>query len=258
MQSCLFFIQIIMYKSLMNIKFQYLKHAFYVTLFSSILVACSVENKDSAGSDTKTGTTIETPENEPPMIENPDDIVLPSADYIEDAPQEVQLVIPKAKPPLSKQQLFAGALDSHNRVRAKHGLNPLKWSDKLAKYSQEWADHLGKGQSCKMYHRSGSPPYGENLYISSPTIWTDGGKEVRRDKNRVTIRNVVKAWADEEPWYNYKTNSCLPGKQCGHYTQMVWRDTTEVGCAVKFCGDKSQNWVCSYNPPGNFTGKRPY
>jgi hypothetical protein len=167
-------------------------------------------------------------------------------------------LLPKIKPALTQKQLFAGSLDSHNRVRAKHGLQPLKWSKKLAKYSQEWADHLGAGPSCKMYHRSGSPAFGENLYISSAKVWTDRGKEVLREKNRVTIRNVVKVWTDEEKWYNYKTNSCQPGKQCGHYTQVVWRETTEVGCAVKFCADQSQNWVCSYNPPGNYVGKRPY
>ncbi|MCL4108280.1 UNVERIFIED_CONTAM: hypothetical protein GTU68_065308 [Idotea baltica] len=151
--------------------------------------------------------------------------------------------MPKPKPSLSKKQLFSGALDSHNRIRSKHGLKPLKWSDKLAAYSQEWANHLGAGNSCKMYHRSGSPPF---------------GREVSRERNSVTIKDVVKVWTDEERWYNYNTNSCQLGKKCGHYTQVVWRDTTEVGCAVKFCGDKSQNWVCSYNPPGNYTGVRPY
>ena len=254
----------------MNLKMQNLKRIVFLLFISSTLIACSTEKKSPNVPEISVKPEIQkpsndsavevSPDNDPPMIDNPDEIVLPAADYIEDKPEPkpAVLMIPKAKPQLTKQQLFAGALDSHNRVRAKHGLNPLKWSDKLAKYSQEWADHLGKGQSCQMYHRSGSPPYGENLYRSSATIWTDQGKEVRRDKNQVTIRHVVKAWADEEPWYNYKSNSCLPGKQCGHYTQMVWRDTTEVGCAVKFCGDQSQNWVCSYNPPGNVIGKRPY
>ena len=168
------------------------------------------------------------------------------------------VVIPKPEKELTKQQLFSGALESHNRVRAKHGLTPLKWSNKLAAYSQEWSDHLGGGRSCKMYHRSGRPAYGENLFISSAKVWTHEGKEVSREKNNVTIRDVVKKWADEEMYYNYNTNSCQPGQQCGHYTQIVWRNTTEVGCAVTFCPDESQNWVCSYNPPGNFIGQRPY
>lgn len=247
----------------MNMQTQHFKHLALVFFISTFLLACSVEKKPETTTDSP---TTEIPsvssDNDPPEIAHSEDIVLPPTDNIEDEPDQPQAplatMVPKPKPQLTKQQLFAGALDAHNRVRYKHGLKPLKWSDELAAYSQEWANHLGKGNSCKMYHRSGNPPHGENLYISSAVIWKDGNKEVSRERNQVTIKNVVKAWTDEEQWYNYKTNSCQPGRQCGHYTQVVWRETTEVGCAVKFCGDQSQNWVCSYNPPGNYVGRRPY
>ncbi len=160
----------------------------------------------------------------------------------------------KERSELSTYQRFAKALEAHNQVRAKHNLPPLKWSDKLAEYSQQWANKLASGTACQMYHRSGTPPYGENLFRSSAVIWSDGKREV----SQVTISDVVKAWANEEKWYNYNNNSCQPGKQCGHYTQVVWKDTKEVGCAMKVCADKSQSWVCSYNPAGNYVGYRPY
>lgn len=160
---------------------------------------------------------------------------------------------------LTMQQRFSGVLNAHNKTRNKHGLTPLKWSDKLASYSQEWANHLGNGKACKMYHRGGKPPFGENLYISSAKVWhEESGREVGREISPVTIKDVVRAWAEEEKWFNYQQNRCQPGQQCGHYTQMVWKTTTEVGCAMKVCGDKSQTWVCSYNPPGNYVGERPY
>ena len=158
------------------------------------------------------------------------------------------------QPALSHKKRFSGALESHNSVRARHRLPPLKWSNKLAQYSQEWANQLAKGNHCQMYHRSGNPPFGENLYRSTAITWTDG----RREINPVTIKNVVKAWADEEKWYDIKRNRCQPGQQCGHYTQIVWKNTREVGCAMKVCADKSQTWVCSYNPAGNYIGVRPY
>lgn len=245
----------------MNTQTTYLKQIIFVTCISAILIACSVDKQTNSTDDVATDVNQSDPNNEPPLIANPDDIVLPAADYIPEPQVQAQVpkqIIPKKKPDLTKQQLFSGALNAHNGVRTKHGLKPLKWSDKLAAYSQQWADHLGTGESCRMYHRSGSPPHGENLYISSATVWTIDNKEVSREKNQVSIRNVVKAWTDEEKWYNYQSNSCTPGQQCGHYTQIVWRETTEVGCAVKFCGDQSQNWVCSYNPPGNIVGRRPY
>lgn len=243
----------------MNTQTQYVIKILLFSFVSLILSACSVKHpQDTSNLIPEDTTTVQQsdPRYDSPMIMNPEDIVLPPADYIPEplAPP----FIPKAKKPFTQQQLFSGVLQAHNRVRAKHRLKPLKWSDKLAKYSQQWADHLGRGQSCKMYHRSGYPPHGENLYISSAIVWSEGNKEVARERNPVTIKNVVKAWTDEEKWYNYKSNSCQPGQQCGHYTQIVWRETTEVGCAVKFCGDQSQNWVCSYNPPGNYVGKRPY
>lgn len=155
---------------------------------------------------------------------------------------------------LTNAQRFSGVLEAHNGVRRKHGLQPLTWSAKLANYSKQWTDHLGSGSHCQIRHRSGTPPYGENLYRASALRWSTGEREILP----VTIRNVVKAWTDEERWYDYNRNRCQPGKQCGHYTQIVWRKTTEVGCALKVCADKSQTWVCSYNPPGNFQGVKPY
>ena len=155
---------------------------------------------------------------------------------------------------LTHKERFTGMLHAHNKIRAKHNIAPLKWSKKLENYSMQWAKQLSRGNKCQMYHRSGSTPFGENLYRSTAIVWTDGKREI----NPVTIKDVVKAWTDEEKWYNYKTNSCQPGAQCGHYTQAVWKNTTEVGCAMQVCGDKSQTWVCSYNPPGNYIGLRPY
>ncbi len=214
-------------------------------LFLSVnfLVACSsVTNKDSAEN-----ISDELDKDSPPLVVVD---VLPSTRFV------AKPKIPKwtPRPALSYKRRFSGALEAHNKVRAKHKVPPLKWSDKLAKYSQQWANQMGTGNSCKMYHRSGTPPYGENLYRSTAIVWSDG----RREISPVTIKEVVKAWTNEERWYNYRNNSCQPGRQCGHYTQAVWKETTEVGCAIKVCNDKSQTWVCSYNPAGNYTGIKPY
>lgn len=75
-----------------------------------------------------------------------------------------------------------------------------------------------------------------------------------------------KNWASEAANYDHGTNACAPGKVCGHYTQIVWRNTTQVGCATRECDKNSpfqgftrwQFWVCNYAPPGNYSGQRPY
>jgi uncharacterized protein YkwD len=129
-------------------------------------------------------------------------------------------------------------LEAHNRVRAAAGVPPLVWSDNLAGVAQSWAQQLvSEG---RLHHRA-NPRYGENLYLIAGA--------------QATPNDVVSAWAGEQKNYDYRTNTCR--SQCGHYTQIVWRTTKELGCAVA----RSRNtevWVCEYNPPGNYAGERPY
>ncbi|MGC9503989.1 pathogenesis-related family 1 protein [Baaleninema sp.] len=130
-------------------------------------------------------------------------------------------------------------LETHNYWRQQVGVPPLTWSSELASYAQEWADRLAD-RGFEMQHRSQSP-YGENI------AWASG-----RD---LSATEVVNMWAEERSDYNYETNSCRD--VCGHYTQVVWRDTQEVGCGMATNG-REEIWVCNYDPPGNYIGERPY
>jgi hypothetical protein len=85
-------------------------------------------------------------------------------------------------------------------------------------------------------------------------MWSDGRREVRP----ISEERVVSIWVSEREFYRHRDNSCRRGKACGHYKQVVWRDTTEVGCAQRICEDMSQVWVCHYDPIGNLSGQRPY
>ncbi|RTZ67452.1 MAG: SCP-like extracellular [Aquificaceae bacterium] len=154
---------------------------------------------------------------------------------------------------------FRGTLASHNSVRAQLGLVPLRWSNKLARYAQQWANHQAQTQNCAMQHRPHQAGpfqqvHGENLFWASPKHWSDGKTELQE----ISIGEVVKAWADEVVDYDYNSNSCREGEQCGHYTQIVWHETRAVGCAIAVCPDQSQLWVCNYDPPGNYIGEKPY
>ena len=127
---------------------------------------------------------------------------------------------------------------AHNEVRRSSGVPPITWSDDLAQEARKWAEHLiASGQ---FSHRPNNN-YGENLYEM------DGGT--------ATPSDVVEAWASERRYYNHARNTC--SGRCGHYTQVVWRDTTRIGCGV--ARDRRREvWVCNYEPPGNIIGERPY
>lgn len=147
----------------------------------------------------------------------------------------------------------------HNQIRAKQALPPLRWSNKLARYAQEWADYLAENNQCKMQHRPLTGYYqriyGENILWASPRRWLNSGDVGIQP---ISVHDVIAAWADEQRYYDYAANHCQKGKQCGHYTQIVWRSSRFIGCGMTLCPDLGQMWVCNYDPPGNYINEHPY
>lgn len=144
-------------------------------------------------------------------------------------------------------------LSAHNAIRAEHGLVELKWSDDLSENATQWVGKLASERGCKMAH-SYISGLGENLFWSSPLVYTQSRREIAN----VNPLDVVNAWAAEKKYYSLGSNRCSFGQVCGHYTQLIWRDTVKVGCAKAICDDKSQVWSCNYSPPGNYVGQKPY
>lgn len=132
-------------------------------------------------------------------------------------------------------------LNTHNELRAKVDVPPLSWSPELARFAQEWADELSRLSDRNLAHRGGGASgAGENIAA--------GG----------SVDIMLNLWAEEEDDYNPSTGQCRSGRTCGHYTQMVWRNTTEIGCGIASHGIYGRVMVCNYSPPGNFIGQRPY
>ena len=162
---------------------------------------------------------------------------------------------------------YAGDFDpeafitAHNKWRAEVGvpkaeaIGQLSYSPALAVSAQTWANKLKQANHCQMRHSKPDGKYGENLFWGSAMKWSDGRKELQK----VSPEQVVDNWGSEKADYDYANNSCMPGKMCGHYTQMVWRTTTTLGCAIAVCEDtQTQVWVCQYRPAGNWVGEKPY
>ncbi len=149
---------------------------------------------------------------------------------------------------------FAQAMISaQNAIRASAtpapnpALPPLTWSIDAAKKAQAWVEQ------CKYDPHPDSGSYGVNVAGSSANHMT-------------TAQLVQRAWGGESTSYDYDKNTCAQGAGCSAYTQIVWRDTTQVGCAVKLCNENSpfvgvsqwELWLCYYSPAGNQGGQRPY
>ena len=150
----------------------------------------------------------------------------------------------------------AAIIAAHNKWRANVGVTEkLSYSPALAETAQAWADNLKRTNHCRMRHSESDGQYGENLYWASALEWSDGSNELQK----LSPEDVVDSWGSEKADYDYASNRCKQGKTCGHYTQMVWRTTRTVGCAMAVCEDtREQVWACRYQPAGNWVGRKPY
>ncbi|MEO5330741.1 MAG: CAP domain-containing protein [Magnetococcus sp. YQC-5] len=167
--------------------------------------------------------------------------------------------------PLSENAITE-LLDNHNQARNQVGVTQnLVWSPELALYAQEWAFYLAS-HGCEMQHRQtlgqDKRLVGENIFWGSALTKTykKGAviERIERNPQQIPPATVVDSWVSEKQDYDLTTNRCAAGKPCGHYTQVVWNSTRTVGCAAVLCPDDGQIWVCNYEPPGNYRGKRPY
>lgn len=116
----------------------------------------------------------------------------------------------------------------HNAVRANYSAQPLEWNNTLAVYAQNYV--LSK--NCVFEHSGG--PYGENLALAGSAL--DGAS----------------MWANEAKDYDYRNPQF--SESTGHFTQMVWANTTQLGCGTAMC-DNSVYLVCEYYPRGNMAGE---
>ena len=114
----------------------------------------------------------------------------------------------------------------------------MVWSDQLAALAQKWAGTLMESGA---FHPRRDGRFGENLFESAGRA--------------TTAAEAVNTWAGEAKNYDYNANTC--SARCGHYEQVVWRDTKAVGCGVAR-DNRREIWVCNYDPLGNLNGERPY
>src|SRR5690348_4896238 len=137
-------------------------------------------------------------------------------------------------------------LSMHNNERAAVGVPGLVWSNDLAAQAKTWAEHVAAtGQFAHDLNRGN---VGENI----AGFYTDVAKGVQN-------------WINEKNGYHGDVMTLQNLNSIGHYTQMVWRSTTQVGCGTAPpngqqppAGFGYSILVCRYSPPGNYMGQKPY
>ncbi|XP_065189472.1 peptidase inhibitor 16-like [Sycon ciliatum] len=163
----------------------------------------------------------------------------------------------------------AAMLAAHNNARATASPTPctqltnLTYSPALARVAQAYSDRcIYEHNANRTTDAGGAFRYvGENLYLS-----------VSHSPASSDPVASVTAWDSEKVDYDLATLVCTPGKMCGHYTQLVWNGTTQVGCGATMCKTANlpgQNFnptrfphaylvTCNYGVGGNFRGQSPY
>jgi len=128
----------------------------------------------------------------------------------------------------------------HNHERVQVGVPPLTWDDRLALNAAAWAEQIGDSG---MLEHSGAEDQGENLWMGTAS--------------RYPVEAMIETWANERrdfrPGRFPDVSQSGDWARVGHYTQMIWRDTRAVGCAIH----NGRHWdvlVCRYMPAGNVMG----
>jgi uncharacterized protein YkwD len=138
-------------------------------------------------------------------------------------------------------------LIAHNAERASLGIRPLRWDPALAASAQRWADRLAATGRFEHAPEDRNAPQGENLWAGT--------------KGHYAPEAMVDAWVREKRHFRpgvFPNNSATGRvEDVGHYTQVVWRATGEVGCA-RATGAKEDILVCRYAEAGNYKGEIPY
>ena len=173
----------------------------------------------------------------------------------------------------------------HNHYRDTHGVPHLSWDDTLGAHAQTWANYLAKNYTKDDFdhhtvphatkfqtdkHTEDDWQEGENIamstahngyYMTNPLdITVEHTNQWLTDNSAAAID----AWASEGYYYE----NSISGHQVGHYTQLMWTDTTKVGCGKALSEKKIYNngiedvkveyVVCRYSPWGNISGQKPY
>ncbi|XP_069985297.1 uncharacterized protein [Penaeus vannamei] len=138
-----------------------------------------------------------------------------------------------------EDDFVADCLKAHNDYRKKHGVPLLKISKDLNKVAKDWADTIARKDV--MQHRPNNQ-YGENIYCA----WSSN------PAHKIKGSEAVDSWYSEIKDFRFGREPA--DLRAGHFTQVVWRDSKELGVGTARSRGGKIYVVANYNPPGNMVG----
>jgi len=152
---------------------------------------------------------------------------------------------------LDKDKL--SALQVHNDARNEVGVSPLVWSEKLEQQALKYAKQIARTNN----YKHSNTKDGENLAMFYE--YEESNKVKTYIYSDTPLYDASMAWYEEIKDYKYsKIKRFRIGPKIGHYTQMVWKDTKEVGIASAISKNGKVYVVARYYPVGNYLGEYPY
>ncbi|KAK6196096.1 hypothetical protein SNE40_001386 [Patella caerulea] len=143
--------------------------------------------------------------------------------------------------PQTMTQFIDGCVRAHNALRTKHGVPGLKHCPELSDYAQKWAEQLAATDS---FQHSQCNLKGQRLGENIACKWSSGGGDY-------TSEEAVEQWYSEISKHDYSSQRSLG---TGHFTQVVWKDSKEVGIGKARAAGGKIVVVASYRPAGNVIG----
>ena len=156
-----------------------------------------------------------------------------------------------------------GAVNRQNCYRKKAGLGELKIDPALQKRAQAWVDYLKDSDSCKMRHPGTTGNQSEcRQYLNGECGVSGDGQNIARQESsqQVDLQGpsafnwAVDGWYDECQEYRDHGWNSKPGNETGHYTQLMWKDATRIGCGAANCGPNVVLVNCNYGADNGSAG----